>query len=197
VNIFSIYVSKQIDFVCEQLYYNDNHSHLDKQIKSIVHKKEWKIMEMAQAEASKVYQIKAITAPRKITAHLNDLGLRVGVEILMVQKNHKSGIILYGENRIALDASTMTQIEVSEKQQETMLTSLDQLQVGETGKVRKIATTGALRRRLMDMGITKNVSIHVVRLAPLGDPIEIRLRGYDLSLRKQEAAFVFVEKGVE
>ena len=46
----------------------------------------------------------------------------------------------------------------------------------------------------MDMGITQNVPIHIVKLAPLGDPIEIRLRGYELSLRKQEAAFVFVEK---
>ena len=99
--------------------------------------------------------------------------------------------------RIALDASVMEQIDVSERQQQTVLTSLDQLHVGEQGKVVKIATTGALRRRLMDMGITKNVPIHIVKLAPLGDPIEIRLRGYELSLRKQEAAFVFVEKGVE
>ena len=154
-------------------------------------------MKMAQTEASKIYQIEAIATPKNVTAHLNDLGLRVGVDILMVQKNRKSGIILHRDNRIALDASVMEQIDVSERQQQTVLTSLDQLHAGEQGKVVKIATTGALRRRLMDMGITKNVPIHIVKLAPLGDPIEIRLRGYDLSLRKQEAAFVFVEKGVE
>lgn len=154
-------------------------------------------MKMAQTETSRIYQIEAIATPKNITAHLNDLGLRVGVEILMVQKSRKSGIILHQDNRIALDASVMAQIEVSEKKQQTVLTSLDQLQVGEWGNVAKIATTGALRRRLMDMGITKNVPIRVVKLAPLGDPIEIRIRGYELSLRKQEAAFVFVEKGVE
>ncbi len=114
-----------------------------------------------------------------------------------MQKDRKGGIILHQGTRIALDARVMEQIDVTEIQQQTVITSLDQLQVGESGKVNQIGAKGALRRRLMDMGLTKTFHLEVVKLAPLGDPMEIRLRGYELSLRKQEAALVFIEKGVE
>ncbi len=56
----------------------------------------------------------------------------------------------------------------------------------------KVLGTGKLRRRLLDMGLTKGTKIYVKKVAPLGDPIEITLRGYDLSLRKDEAAFIQV-----
>ena len=150
-------------------------------------------MKMAQTETSRIYQIEAITTPKNVTAHLNDLGLRVGVDILMVQKNCKSGIILHRDNRIALDASVMEQIDVSERQQQTVLTSLDQLHVGEQGKVVKIATTGALRRRLMDMGITKGTDVYVRKVAPFGDPVEVTVRGYELSLRKADAEMIEIQ----
>ena len=71
--------------------------------------------------------------------------------------------------------------------------TLKEVKVGETVKVVKINGEGALRRRIMDMGITKGQLISVRRVAPLGDPIEIIVRGYELSLRKDEAEKIEVE----
>ena len=61
---------------------------------------------------------------------------------------------------------------------------------GETVKVKKIYGEGPVRRRIMDMGITKGVSVSVRKVAPLGDPIEVTIRGYELSLRKSDAAMI-------
>lgn len=71
--------------------------------------------------------------------------------------------------------------------------TLNEVPVGDTVTVKKIRGTGQVRRRIMDMGITKGVSILVVKVAPLGDPIELNVRGYDLSIRKDEAAQIEVE----
>ena len=71
--------------------------------------------------------------------------------------------------------------------------SLREVPIGETAKVVKIHGEGAVRRRIMDMGITKGVEITVRKVAPLGDPIEITVRGYELSIRKADAADVEVE----
>ncbi|MGN1318688.1 MAG: ferrous iron transport protein A [Lachnospirales bacterium] len=71
--------------------------------------------------------------------------------------------------------------------------TLKDAQIGETVKVVKINGVGALRRRIMDMGITKGVSIYVRKVAPLGDPFEITVRGYELSLRKADAEIIVVE----
>ena len=64
---------------------------------------------------------------------------------------------------------------------------------GQTVKVVKIHGEGALKRRIMDMGITKNVEIYIRKVAPLGDPIEVTVRGYELSLRKADAEMVEVQ----
>ena len=63
----------------------------------------------------------------------------------------------------------------------------------ETVFVKKITGTGAVKRRIMDMGITKGVEIHVRKVAPLGDPIELNIRGYELSVRKQDSQMIEVE----
>lgn len=68
--------------------------------------------------------------------------------------------------------------------------TLGDVRVGDIVEVKKIHGEGALKRRIMDMGITKGVSIHVRKFAPLGDPMEINLRGYELSLRKSDAACI-------
>ncbi len=65
--------------------------------------------------------------------------------------------------------------------------------VGETVTVKKLRGEGAVKRRIMDMGITKGVTIYVRKVAPLGDPVEINVRGYELSLRKTDAEMVEVE----
>ena len=71
--------------------------------------------------------------------------------------------------------------------------TLNQVKVGETVKVTKIAGDGPIQRRIMDMGITKGVEIYVRKVAPLGDPVEITVRNYELSVRKADAAIIEVE----
>ena len=65
--------------------------------------------------------------------------------------------------------------------------------MGKTVKVKKISGEGPVRKRIMDMGITKGVEIFVRKVAPLGDPIEVTVRGYELSLRKVDAEMIEVE----
>ena len=72
------------------------------------------------------------------------------------------------------------------------MATLKDAKVGDTVTVKKINGEGALKRRIMDMGITKGTEIYVRKVAPLGDPIEINLRGYELSLRKADAEMVEV-----
>ena len=74
-----------------------------------------------------------------------------------------------------------------------MLKTLDQLAVGETGLIKTISGEGRIRRRLFDMGVTPGANVYLRKKAPLGDPIEVTIRGYELSLRKEEAKLVSVE----
>lgn len=71
--------------------------------------------------------------------------------------------------------------------------TLRDAKIGETVKVEKLHGEGAVKRRIMDMGLTKGVEVYVRKVAPLGDPIEITVRGYELSLRKADAQMVEVE----
>ena len=71
--------------------------------------------------------------------------------------------------------------------------TLKQVKIGGIAKVVKLHGEGALKRRIMDMGITKGVEVKVRKVAPLGDPIEITVRGYELSLRKEDAETIEIE----
>jgi ferrous iron transport protein A len=71
--------------------------------------------------------------------------------------------------------------------------TLKEVKVGQTVKVVKLHGEGAVKRRIMDMGITKGVEIYVRKVAPLGDPVEITVRGYELSIRKNDANMIEVE----
>ncbi len=71
--------------------------------------------------------------------------------------------------------------------------TLKDVAIGKTVKVVKVTGEGAIKRRIMDMGITKGVEIYVRKVAPLGDPVEIQVRGYELSLRKADADMIEVE----
>lgn len=76
-----------------------------------------------------------------------------------------------------------------------MLKKLDKIEKGETGLVRSVEGDGKVRRRLFDMGVTPGAKVTLRKKAPLGDPIEITIRGYELSLRKAEAELVNIEVG--
>ena len=71
--------------------------------------------------------------------------------------------------------------------------TLRDVKIGETVTVSKLEGEGAVKRRIMDMGITKGTEIYVRKVAPLGDPIEVTVRGYELSLRKEDAQMILVD----
>lgn len=71
---------------------------------------------------------------------------------------------------------------------------LDQLSVGRAGKIKSVGGEGELRRRLLDMGLTPKTNVKVAKIAPMGDPIELHLRGYSLSIRLEDAAKIMVEE---
>lgn len=71
--------------------------------------------------------------------------------------------------------------------------TLREARIGDTVKVVKLHGEGAVKRRIMDMGLTKGVQVHIRKVAPLGDPIEVTIRGYELSIRKADAEMVEVE----
>ncbi len=71
--------------------------------------------------------------------------------------------------------------------------TMREVKIGETVKVLKLTGEGAVKRRIMDMGITRNTEVYVRKVAPLGDPIEVTVRGYELSLRKADAEMILVD----
>ena len=74
-----------------------------------------------------------------------------------------------------------------------MLKRLDEFKIGETGLIKKVEGEGRLRRRLLDMGVTPNTKVYLRKKAPFGDPIEITIRGYELTLRNTEAQLIVLE----
>jgi len=74
-----------------------------------------------------------------------------------------------------------------------MFKSLDEFQIGESGVIKAVSGDGRIRRRMLDMGVTPGAQVTLRKKAPLGDPLEITIRGYELTLRKSEAAYVMLE----
>ncbi|MBM7710705.1 FeoA family protein [Enterococcus xiangfangensis] len=153
---------------------------------------------LADVSLNHVVQIDEMTLENELKHRLQDLGMVVGSKIAVVNHSGDNGIILLHNTRLALSQSLLKKIFVKEltEDQQTWV-SLDQLRVGEQGVIVNVHGSGSIKRRLMDMGLTKGTPIKIVKLAPLGDPIELRVRGYELSLRKSESEMVIVAKEVE
>ncbi|WP_265458261.1 ferrous iron transport protein A [Enterococcus sp. HY326] len=142
-------------------------------------------------------RVKEIQLDDNTTRHLKELGIVRGSKIVITKLSKDNGIVLSQNARLAMSQQILAGIMVEEAPtEETSLHSLDMLAIGEKAKVVRIYGSGAVKRRLMDMGLTRGTEILVRNLAPLGDPIEITLRGYQLSLRKNEAAQVLVEREI-
>ncbi|WEV44904.1 ferrous iron transport protein A [Streptococcaceae bacterium ESL0687] len=125
---------------------------------------------------------------------LQNLGLVKDKQIMLSKIEGENAIVLLQNHRLALDKKILSQIVVSDSlNKDYELATLDELEPGMQGIVERVDSIGELRRRLMDMGITRGVKIYVRKVAPLGDPIEVHLRGYALSLRKAEAHLVRVK----
>ncbi len=83
--------------------------------------------------------------------------------------------------------------EVKIRKGRVFMATLKDAEVGQTVKVKRLKGEGAIKRRIMDMGITKGTEIYIRKVAPLGDPIELNVRGYELSLRKTDAEMIEIE----
>lgn len=150
---------------------------------------------LANSMLNRVYQVTEIHLDDETKKRLTDLGLMPGSEVAVVNHSGNNSIILLHNSRVALDRSILEKIAIRDISEDpSRWVSLDQMKPGDIGQIVSIHGTGAVRRRLMDMGLTKRTTVEVVKLAPLGDPIEITIRGYQLSLRKSEAELVVVQK---
>jgi FeoA domain len=139
------------------------------------------------------YTIVSIDLPDESVRHLSDLGLKVGASLKVVSKTPTSAIVMLKSSRLAFDQSILSQIDVTEEGALLSL-PLSELKVGEYAYIDGIYAMNEAKRRLMDMGLTRHTKVYLRKVAPLGDPIEISLRGYELTLRKSEAQMISVVK---
>ena len=139
------------------------------------------------------YRILGIDLPKDSLLHLSNLGLAAGEMIEVVTKTKNSAIIIVKGSRLAFDASILDKIDLAPAEEDQKKIPLSELPVGHSAIVTDIFSANETKRRLMDMGITKGIDIYIRKVAPLGDPIEVTVRGYELSLRKADAEMIEVE----
>lgn len=150
-------------------------------------------MILQNAKVGIPYTIVSINLPDESVRHLSDLGLKVGTSLKVISKTPTSAIVMLKSSRLAFDQSILSQIDVTEEGALLSL-PLSELKVGEYAYVDGIYAMNEAKRRLMDMGLTRHTKVYLRKVAPLGDPIEISLRGYELTLRKSEAQMISVVK---
>ena len=138
------------------------------------------------------YRILGINLPKDSLLHLSNLGLAAGETIEVVTKTKNSAIIIVKGSRLAFDASILDKIDLAPAEEDQKKIPLSELPVGHSAIVTDIFSANETKRRLMDMGITKGTRALLRIVAPLGDPLEISLRGYELTLRKSEAQMISV-----
>ncbi|MGQ7321245.1 FeoA family protein [Streptococcus suis] len=149
-------------------------------------------MKLQNLQVGQSYLVKDCLTQDDIRKHLANLGLKVGEEIRIISKTKTNAIFQVKASRLALDREIIESLVLIEKSA-TEIINLSEAPIGSSVRVMDIYATGALRRRLMDMGLTKNTQLFLKKVAPLGDPIEITLRGYELTLRKSEAQMIAVQ----
>lgn len=142
-------------------------------------------------------RVVALNADEAQTRRLNDLGLRVGARLEIVQHSGENGVLvaINDDGRMVLDPATARAVDVSLLESVMPAMTIAELRPGDRARILKLGK-GVLdyRQRLMSMGLTPGVEFEITRVAPLGDPVEIRVRGFSMSLRKAEAELLGVEK---
>ena len=149
-------------------------------------------MLISDAALKTPYRILGIDLPKDSLLHLSNLGLAAGETIEVVTKTKNSAIIIVRGSRLAFDASILDKIDLAPAEEDQKKIPLSELPVGHSAIVTDIFSANETKRRLMDMGITKRTRVLLRKVAPLGDPLEISLRGYELTLRKSEAQMISV-----
>ncbi len=148
-------------------------------------------MPLTLAQVGQINAVKRIGGKEEVRRFLNSLGFIEGSEVMLISQNQGNVIVKVKESRVAISKEMARKIMIY-KGGDKMKT-LKEIRVGDTVSVKKLHGEGAVKRRIMDMGITKGVEVYVRKVAPLGDPVEINVRGYELSLRKADAQMIEVE----
>lgn len=146
------------------------------------------MMPLTLAKQGETVTIRKITGKDEIRQHLAELGFVVDGTVTVVSELGGNLIVQVKDSRIALDRTMANRVMIEERRQN--MKTLRDAKVGDTVTVVKLHGEGAVKRRIMDMGITKGVALHVRKVAPLGDPMELNVRGYELSLRKADAEMI-------
>lgn len=149
-------------------------------------------MKLEEIKTGQTYQIQQLTVPDTVRKHLQQLGLQIGQEIRIVTKTKDNLIFQIKASRLAISNDIIEHLDLVAVTEEIQSISLSNAPIGNTVLLTELIATGTLKRRLMDMGFTKGTKLYVKKVAPLGDPLEITLRGYKLSLRKSEAQLLLV-----
>lgn len=125
--------------------------------------------------------------------NIHSFGLNIGDKIFFKSKENGRGKVIVEHNnkeiKLGRELASKILLECSEEP----IVSLDQVKVGDLVEVIKMGAKGDIRFRLLDMGLVKGVEVKVIRIAPLGDPIEILINGFNLSLRLEEAKGILVK----
>ncbi|MGT2637220.1 ferrous iron transport protein A [Streptococcus ratti] len=151
-------------------------------------------MILQEAKINTPYKIVSINLPETSIRHLSNLGLKVGSRVKLISKTKSSAIVMLKSSRLAFDDSILAKLDVGEDKENEEVLPLSELPVGEFAYIDNIFAVNEAKRRLMDMGLTRHTKVYLRKVAPLGDPIEISLRGYELTLRKSEAQMISVVK---
>ncbi|MCB2209809.1 FeoA domain-containing protein [bacterium] len=146
------------------------------------------------------FEVVRIYGDDVLQAYLKDSGITAGCRGQIIAVNDVGNILIETrqDHQITLTQAVAQQVFVQEVKdnKEISMTqekrTLDQLSEGQTAKVRRVNGEGAIRQRLLDMGLTRGTEIKMVKTSPLGDPVEYTVRGYNLSLRKAEAKMIDV-----
>ncbi len=144
------------------------------------------------------YIIISVNGDHKLNRRLAEMGIIAGKSITIIStSNGPMGMMIYFQGqRLAISDEIAQKIAVRNIAEDDAveLQTMSELQVGESGIVVKLVGPKALRKRLLDMGLTRGTLLKVNQIAPLGDPIELLIRGYKLSLRKADADSIMIEK---
>ena len=161
------------------------------------------MMPLTMTKAGETVTIRRISGKDEVRLQLAELGFVVGSEVTVVNEIAGNLIVQVKQSRLALDktmatASWRTEAAPSRccmkycKGGTSTMKTLKDVKVGETATVARLHGEGPVKRRIMDMGITKGVQIDVRKVAPLGDPMELTVRNYELSVRKADAEMIEV-----
>ena len=162
------------------------------------------MMPLSMANQGEPNIIKKVGGKDDVRSFLEKLGFVVGGTVMVISETNGNLIVNVKDSRVAIGKEMANKImvqcksglrEYNMKEGEKEMTLKD-VACGQTVKVTKLTGEGPVKRRIMDMGITKGVEIYVRKVAPLGDPIEVTVRGYELSIRKADAQMIEVAQGV-